>query len=56
MPRGLKQIVDGFALCGEYHWEVAMAATLIAVIPMIIVFAVAQRSFLDGLATQARQG
>jgi multiple sugar transport system permease protein len=56
MPRGLKQIVDGFALSGEYHWEVAMAASLIAVIPMIIVFAVAQRSFLDGLATQARQG
>jgi multiple sugar transport system permease protein len=56
MPRGLKQIVDGFALSGEYHWEVAMAASLIAVIPMIVVFAVAQRSFLDGLATQARQG
>jgi multiple sugar transport system permease protein len=56
MPRGLKQIIDGFALSGEYHWEVAMAASLVATIPMIIVFAFAQRQFLDGLATQARQG
>ncbi len=56
MPRGLKQIVDAFALSGEYHWEIAMAASLIATIPMILVFAFAQRSFLDGLATTARQG
>jgi multiple sugar transport system permease protein len=56
MPRGLKQIIDAFALSGEYHWEIAMAASLLAVIPMIIVFALAQRQFLDGLATQARQG
>ena len=56
MPRGLKQIVDAFALSGEYHWEIAMAASLIATVPMILVFAFAQRSFLDGLATTARQG
>ena len=56
MPRGLKQIVDAYALSGEYHWEIAMAATLIATLPMVIVFAVAQRHILDGLATSARQG
>jgi multiple sugar transport system permease protein len=56
MPRGLKQIVDGFALSGEYHWEIAMAATLVATLPMIVVFAFAQRYFLEGLATTARQG
>lgn len=56
MPRGLKQIVDAFALSGEYHWEIAMAATLIATVPMIIVFALAQRYILDGLATSAKQG
>ena len=56
MPRGLKQIVNAFALSGEYHWEIAMAASLIATVPMIIVFAFAQRAFLDRLATQARQG
>ena len=56
MPRGLKQIVDAFALSGEYHWEIAMAATLIATIPMIIIFAFTQRYVLDGIATSAKQG
>ena len=56
MPRGLKQIVDSFALSGEYNWEIAMAATLVATVPMIIVFAFGQRYFLEGLATQAKQG
>ena len=56
MPRGLKQIVDSFALSGEYHWEIAMAATLIATIPMIVIFAFTQRYVLDGIATSAKQG
>ena len=56
MPRGLKQIVDGFALSGEYHWEIAMAATLVATLPMIVVFALGQRYFMEGLATTAKQG
>jgi multiple sugar transport system permease protein len=56
MPRGLKQIVDAFALSGEYHWEIAMAATLIATIPMIVVFAFTQKYVLDGIATSAKQG
>jgi multiple sugar transport system permease protein len=56
MPRGLKQIVDAFALSGEYHWEIAMAATLIATVPMIVIFAFTQRYVLDGIATSAKQG
>ena len=56
MPRGLKQIVDTFALSGEYHWEIAMAATLIATVPMIVIFAFTQRYVLDGIATSAKQG
>lgn len=56
MPRGLKQIVDAFALSGEYHWEIAMAATLIATVPLIIIFAFTQRYVLDGIATSAKQG
>jgi multiple sugar transport system permease protein len=56
MPRGLKQIVDAYALSGEYHWEIAMAATLIATVPMIIAFAFAQRQIIDGLATSATKG
>ena len=56
MPRGLKQVIDGFALSGEYHWEIAMAATLVATLPMIVVFAFGQRYFMEGLATTAKQG
>ena len=56
MPRGLKQLIDAYALSGEYHWEIAMAATLIATLPMVIVFAVAQRHILDGIATSAQKG
>ena len=56
MPRGLKQIIDAFALSGEYHWEIAMAATFLATVPMIVVFAFAQRHILDGIATSAKQG
>ena len=56
LPRGLKQIVDTVALSGEYHWEIAMAATLIATVPMVLVFAFTQRYVLDGIATSARQG
>ncbi len=56
MPRGLKQIIDAFALSGEYHWEIAMAATLLATLPMIAVFAVAQRHIMDGIATNPSQG
>lgn len=56
MPRGLKAIIDSFALSGEYHWEIALAATLIATLPMIVVFAFAQRRILDGIATSAKQG
>jgi multiple sugar transport system permease protein len=56
MPRGLKSIIDSFALSGEYHWEIALAATLIATLPMIVVFAFAQRRILHGIATSAKQG
>jgi multiple sugar transport system permease protein len=56
MPRGLKQIVDSFALAGEYHWEIAMAASVIATVPMIILFALGQRHILDGVATTAQKG
>jgi multiple sugar transport system permease protein len=56
MPRGLKQIIDAFALSGHYEWQIALAATVIATIPMILVFAVAQRYILDGIATTAYKG
>jgi multiple sugar transport system permease protein len=56
MPRGLKQVIDSFALSGHYEWEIAIAASVIAVVPMIILFAFGQRYILDGVATTAQKG
>jgi multiple sugar transport system permease protein len=56
VPRGLKTIIDAFGNGGEQHWEIVTAASLIATIPMIIVFAFAQRHIIEGIATQGRKG
>jgi multiple sugar transport system permease protein len=56
LPRGLKVIVDQFGQNGEFHWEVVLAGSLVATVPMIIVFAFAQRYFIQGVSTQGRQG
>jgi multiple sugar transport system permease protein len=56
MPRGLKSVIDTFGRGGEQHWEIIMAASLIATIPMIIIFAFAQRHIINGIATQGRKG
>ncbi|MGA8117320.1 MAG: carbohydrate ABC transporter permease [Actinocatenispora sp.] len=51
IPRGLKVIVDQFGQNGEFHWEVVVAGSLIATLPMIAVFAFAQRYFIQGIST-----
>jgi multiple sugar transport system permease protein len=56
MPRGLKSIIDTFGNGGEHHWEIISAASLIATIPMIVIFAFAQRHIIDGIATTGRKG
>ncbi|MEU0597409.1 carbohydrate ABC transporter permease [Streptomyces sp. NPDC006393] len=56
IPRGLKSIIDTFGNGGEQHWEIIATASLIATIPMIIIFAFAQRHIIDGIATQGRKG
>ena len=56
MPRGLKAIIDTFGNGGEHHWEIISAASLIATIPMIVIFAFAQRHIIEGIATTGRKG
>ena len=53
VPRGT---VHTFGNGGEQHWEIVMAASLISTIPMLVIFAFAQRFFIDGVATQGRKG
>ena len=38
------------------QWEVVMAATVILTIPMIIIFFLGQRYFIEGLTTTGMKG
>ncbi|GEM_PF-219616 len=58
LPLGLKMILDqqGAGGGGEGRWEIIMAGTLVTVLPMLILFAIFQRYFIEGIATQGRKG
>jgi multiple sugar transport system permease protein len=58
LPLGLKTIFDQFGLGGggEQEWQVIMAGTVLTVLPMIVLFAIFQRYFVTGIATQGRKG
>jgi multiple sugar transport system permease protein len=58
LPLGIKTILDQFGQGGggEGEWQLIMAATLILTVPMIVIFAVFQRYFIHGIATQGRKG
>lgn len=51
VPRGLKALVDQFGVAGEFAWEIPITASVITTIPMIILFFVAQKHFVKGVAT-----
>ncbi|MFB9237780.1 carbohydrate ABC transporter permease [Plantactinospora siamensis] len=57
LPRGLKVILDRFGYGGDHQqWEVVLAGSVIATVPMIILFFLAQRHFVEGIATGGRKG
>ncbi|MFF2369124.1 carbohydrate ABC transporter permease [Agromyces sp. NPDC058110] len=56
VPRGLKSLVDAFGFGGEWHWEIIVTASVITTVPMIIVFFVAQRQIIDGVASTGLKG
>jgi len=56
LPRGLKAISDQFGQSGEQQWEIVLAGSVITTLPMVIVFFLAQRHFVYGIATQGRKG
>ncbi len=58
MPLGLKTVLDQFGLGGggEGDYQIIIAATVLLTVPMIVLFAVFQRYFLEGIATQGRKG
>jgi multiple sugar transport system permease protein len=58
LPLGLKTILDSFGQSGggEGEWGLIVAATVIATVPMLVMFAVFQKYFLEGISTQGRKG
>jgi multiple sugar transport system permease protein len=56
VPRGLKSIIDTFGNGGQQHWEIIAMGSLITTIPMIVIFAFAQRHIIEGIATTGRKG
>ncbi|HWI31037.1 MAG TPA: carbohydrate ABC transporter permease [Microbacterium sp.] len=56
IPRGLKSLVDAFGFGGEWHWEIIVTASVIATIPMIIIFFIGQRQIIQGISTSGLKG
>lgn len=56
MPRGIKAILDQFGQGGEMQWDVIMAATVVLTIPMVVIFFMGQRYFIEGLTTTGMKG
>ncbi|WP_240482309.1 carbohydrate ABC transporter permease [Microbacterium sediminis] len=56
VPRGLKSLVDAFGFGGEWHWEILVTASVVTTVPMIILFFLAQRHIIQGVATTGLKG
>ncbi len=56
LPRGLLAIVASASITGEGHFELLMAAAVITTLPMVILFFVGQRYFVEGIATGGVKG
>ena len=58
LPLGLKTVLDAFGQGGggEGDYQLIIAGLVIATLPMIIIFAIFQRYFISGIATQGRKG
>lgn len=58
LPLGLKSLVDRFnpQTGGQGEFHLVMAASVIVTVPMIIVFFLAQRYFVEGIATTGSKG
>ncbi|HSH22199.1 MAG TPA: carbohydrate ABC transporter permease [Candidatus Caenarcaniphilales bacterium] len=56
LPRGLLSIVASSAITGEGHFELLMAAAVITTVPMVVLFFLGQRYFVEGIATTGSKG
>jgi multiple sugar transport system permease protein len=56
LPRGLKALLDQFGQGGEMQWEIVLAASVIVTVPMLVIFFLGQRYFMEGIATTGLKG
>jgi multiple sugar transport system permease protein len=58
LPRGIFYLIGALGPSGggQGDYEVVMAGTVLATLPMIIIFFLGQRYFMEGIATQGRKG
>lgn len=55
LPLGLQQFVQHMGY-GQFRWELLFAASVLVTLPMIILFFVAQKQFIQGIATTGLKG
>jgi multiple sugar transport system permease protein len=58
LPLGLKSLVDAFnpQTGGQGEFHLVMAASVIITMPMVVIFFLAQRYFVEGIATTGSKG
>jgi multiple sugar transport system permease protein len=56
LPRGLKAVIDNPSIGGERHFELLAVGGVIVTVPMIVIFFLGQRYFLEGIATTGSTG
>jgi len=56
IPRGLKALIDQFGPGGESQWEIVVTASVITTLPMILLFFLGQRHFVQGISTTGSKG
>jgi multiple sugar transport system permease protein len=58
LPLGLKSLVDAFnpQTGGQGEFHLVMAASVIITLPMLVIFFLAQRYFVEGIATTGSKG
>lgn len=58
VPRGMANVVARFGVGGggEANWELVVTAAVITTLPLIILFFIGQKQFIDGIATTGSKG
>jgi multiple sugar transport system permease protein len=58
IPRGLYNLLGVLGPSGGGHgdYQIVIAGTVLATLPMLIIFFIGQRYFMEGIATQGRKG